>query len=204
MKQIAAAFATLDSPCTRTAPTTPDIALRTRSPRGSLNKAMLSMALYLREQNLSLRDIAARLVITIGKRQGRHPSPATVLRMLREHDEANFTAPPAAAPTTGRPADYPLPSSDERGHATFTMISLAANGCMFVQKAQSSREPKDRRWTAGGSGRLCTLGFTRIQGRSWPAGLGAVPGGAHDTATATGPARRAAGTPELVYGAAPA
>ncbi|WP_208759001.1 hypothetical protein [Microbispora triticiradicis] len=47
---------------------------------------MLSMALHLREQNLSLRDIARRLVITKGKRKGRHPSPATVLRMLREHD----------------------------------------------------------------------------------------------------------------------
>ncbi|MGI5159348.1 hypothetical protein [Microbispora sp. CA-102843] len=42
--------------------------------------AMLSMALHLREQNPS------RLVITKGKKKGRHPSPATVLRMLREHD----------------------------------------------------------------------------------------------------------------------
>ncbi|MEQ4715531.1 recombinase family protein [Nonomuraea sp. B19D2] len=58
------------------------------------DEAMLSMALHLREQNLSLRDIAARLVITKGKKKGRHPSPATVLRMLREHDGA------AAAPTT--------------------------------------------------------------------------------------------------------
>ncbi|SEH02957.1 Site-specific DNA recombinase [Nonomuraea solani] len=56
--------------------------------------AMLSMALHLRAQNLSLRDIAARLVITKGKKKGRHPSPATVLRMLREHDGA------AAVPTT--------------------------------------------------------------------------------------------------------
>ncbi|PRX59025.1 resolvase-like protein [Nonomuraea fuscirosea] len=40
----------------------------------------------LREQNLSLRDIAARLVITTGKRRGRHPSAATVLRMFRDHD----------------------------------------------------------------------------------------------------------------------
>lgn len=47
---------------------------------------MLSTALHLREQNLSLRDIASRLVITKGKKKGRHPSPATVLRMLREHD----------------------------------------------------------------------------------------------------------------------
>ncbi|MBB3724356.1 recombinase family protein [Nonomuraea dietziae] len=49
--------------------------------------AMLSMALHLRAQNLSLRDIAARLVISKGKKKGQHPSPATVLRMLRDHDE---------------------------------------------------------------------------------------------------------------------
>ncbi|WP_432933652.1 hypothetical protein ACQPZZ_18505 [Microbispora sp. CA-135349] len=30
--------------------------------------------------------IASRLVITKGRKKGRHPSPATVLRMLREHD----------------------------------------------------------------------------------------------------------------------
>jgi hypothetical protein len=56
---------------------------------------MLSMALHLREQNLSLRDIAARLVITQGKKKGQRPSPATVLRMLREHDGA--TAAPVFA-----------------------------------------------------------------------------------------------------------
>ncbi len=48
---------------------------------------MLSMALHLRGQELSLRDIASRLVITKGKKKGQHPSPATVLRLLREHDE---------------------------------------------------------------------------------------------------------------------
>ncbi|MFI6184214.1 hypothetical protein ACIA8R_52375 [Nonomuraea sp. NPDC051191] len=58
--------------------------------------AMLSMALHLRQQNLSLRDIAARLVLTKGKKRGRHPSPATVLRMLREHDEADATVPSAS------------------------------------------------------------------------------------------------------------
>ncbi|MGP3937342.1 recombinase family protein [Nonomuraea sp. KM88] len=47
---------------------------------------MLAMALHLREQDLSLRDIAARLVITSGAKKGRHPSAATVLRMLRDHD----------------------------------------------------------------------------------------------------------------------
>ncbi|MGN9788115.1 recombinase family protein [Nonomuraea sp. ZG12] len=41
--------------------------------------AMLSKVLHLRQQNLSLRDIAARLVITKGAKKGRHPSPATVL-----------------------------------------------------------------------------------------------------------------------------
>ena len=45
------------------------------------------MALHLREQELSLRDIAARFVIATGKKMGEYPSPATVMRMLREHDE---------------------------------------------------------------------------------------------------------------------
>ena len=49
---------------------------------------MLSMALHLRGQELSLRDIASRLVISKGKKKGEHPPPATILRLLREHDEA--------------------------------------------------------------------------------------------------------------------
>ncbi|MGW4767970.1 hypothetical protein ACWEO2_08005 [Nocardia sp. NPDC004278] len=49
---------------------------------------MLSMALHLREHNHSRRDIAARLVIAKGKKKGRHLSPATVLRLLRDHDQA--------------------------------------------------------------------------------------------------------------------
>jgi hypothetical protein len=53
---------------------------------------MLSMALHLREQGLSLRDIAAKLVITTGQQKGQHPSPATVMRMLRDHDEQTVTA----------------------------------------------------------------------------------------------------------------
>lgn len=54
---------------------------------------MLSMALHLRGQEMSLRDIAKRLVITTGAKKGQHPSPATVMRMLREHDEqAGITA----------------------------------------------------------------------------------------------------------------
>jgi DNA invertase Pin-like site-specific DNA recombinase len=57
---------------------------------------MLSMALHLRSQELSLRDIASRLVITKGKKKGQHPSPATILRLLREHDETTATAGPSA------------------------------------------------------------------------------------------------------------
>ena len=48
--------------------------------------AMLAVALHLRGHELSLRDIVGRLVIATGKKKGQHPSPATVLRMLREHD----------------------------------------------------------------------------------------------------------------------
>lgn len=56
---------------------------------------MLSMALHLRGQNMSLRDIAAKLVITKGVKKGQHPSPATVLRLLREHDEQTIPTPVA-------------------------------------------------------------------------------------------------------------
>ena len=60
--------------------------------------AMLAVALHLRGQELSLREIAARLVIAAGKKKGQHPSPATVLRMLRDHDEK---AAVAAVPAGG-------------------------------------------------------------------------------------------------------
>ncbi|MFG2923395.1 hypothetical protein ACGFYA_18025 [Streptomyces sp. NPDC048305] len=62
---------------------------------GVTDDHILSMALHLREQGMSLRDIASRLVITTGKKKGQHPSPATVIRMLREHDEQT-TAPLAS------------------------------------------------------------------------------------------------------------
>lgn len=62
---------------------------------------MLSHALHLRDQRgLSLRDIAAQLVISRGKKKGEHPSPATVLRMFRDHDQASE----AAQTETGGPA----------------------------------------------------------------------------------------------------
>ena len=61
------------------------------------DEAMLAVALHLRGQELSLRDIAARLVIATGKKKGQHPSPATVLRMLRDHDEKAAAAAVLAA-----------------------------------------------------------------------------------------------------------
>ncbi|MGW0777239.1 hypothetical protein ACWD01_27105 [Streptomyces sp. NPDC002835] len=56
------------------------------------DESMLSMALHLRDQEMNLRDIAKRLVITTGAKKGRHPSPATVMRMLSAHDEQTATA----------------------------------------------------------------------------------------------------------------
>ncbi|MFI9056872.1 hypothetical protein ACIGXQ_20465 [Streptomyces anulatus] len=54
---------------------------------GVTDDSVLSMALHLRDQEMSLRDIARRLVITTGAKKGQHPSPAIVMRMLREHDQ---------------------------------------------------------------------------------------------------------------------
>jgi DNA invertase Pin-like site-specific DNA recombinase len=56
------------------------------------DEAMLAVALHLRGQELSLRDIAARLVIAAGKKKGQHPSPATVMRMLRDHHQKAASA----------------------------------------------------------------------------------------------------------------
>ncbi|MFF3625442.1 recombinase family protein [Streptomyces sp. NPDC002467] len=51
------------------------------------NSDMLAMALQLRAEGVSLRDMSARLVITSGTKKGQHPSPPTIMRMLREHDD---------------------------------------------------------------------------------------------------------------------
>jgi hypothetical protein len=67
----------------------------------------VTYALHLRDQqHLSLRDTAARLVISTGKKKGQHPSPATVLRMLRDHDQrtAATAATAATADTVAAPA----------------------------------------------------------------------------------------------------
>jgi hypothetical protein len=78
---------------------------------------MLAVALHLREQNLSLRDIAARLVIATGKKKGQHPSPSTVLRMLREHDEkAAAAAVPGGRLTARAPGSRRNSPQPERDH----------------------------------------------------------------------------------------
>lgn len=60
---------------------------------GVTDESMLSMALHLREEKgMNLRDIAKRLVITTGAKEGQHPSPATGMRMLRVHDERTAAA----------------------------------------------------------------------------------------------------------------
>lgn len=50
------------------------------------------MALHLRDEGTGLRDIAERLVVATGAEKGRRPSPATVTRIPREHDEHAATA----------------------------------------------------------------------------------------------------------------
>ncbi|MEV4888112.1 hypothetical protein AB0K48_01810 [Nonomuraea sp. NPDC055795] len=52
----------------------------------------LDESVHLRDQGQSLRDIAGQLLITQGAKKGKRPSPATVMRMLREHDQAAQTA----------------------------------------------------------------------------------------------------------------
>ncbi|WP_246043036.1 hypothetical protein [Streptomyces globosus] len=56
------------------------------------NSDMLAMALQLRAEGVSLRDKSARLVITSGTKKGQHPSPPTIMRMLREHDDKEKAA----------------------------------------------------------------------------------------------------------------
>lgn len=48
---------------------------RTIGGAGVTDGDMLSMALHLRDQGMSPRDIAKRLVITTGAKKGQHPSP---------------------------------------------------------------------------------------------------------------------------------
>ena len=73
------------------------------------DEGMLAMALHLRSRELSLRDIAARLVITIGAKKGQHPSPATVMRMLREHDDQAGEAGAISAGSHHQPAAITAP-----------------------------------------------------------------------------------------------
>jgi DNA invertase Pin-like site-specific DNA recombinase len=88
--------------------------------------AMLAVALHLRGQELSLREIAARLVIATGKKKGQHPSPATVMRMLREHDEKAAAA--AAAADSCTRAGHSSSSSPASGSRSSRIAPGARSG----------------------------------------------------------------------------
>jgi DNA invertase Pin-like site-specific DNA recombinase len=118
--------------------------------------AMLSMALHLREQDMSLRDIADRLVITTGKKKGKHPSPATVMRLLREHDARQATPPLAAEPSPAslpgqHAAPDPAPSLTAAEESVLPVRSTAQPlvgepAPAHAQRAQADRAaPKPRR-----------------------------------------------------------
>jgi len=67
------------------------------------NDAMLAVVLHLRGQNLSLRDIAARLVIATGKKKGQH-------RPRR----------PCCASTMRRPPRQPSRRTADRAHDAYS------------------------------------------------------------------------------------
>ena len=90
--------------------------------------AMLAVALHLRGQELSLRDIAARLVIATGKKKGQHPSPATV------HAHA------ARARREGRAAAVPTAS----GRTSHSSSSSAASGSRSSRMAPGARSGRTK------------------------------------------------------------
>ena len=82
--------------------------------------AMLAVALHLRGQELSLRDIAARLVIATGKKKGQHPPghrPAHAPRARRTDRDLrpHTTLPPVTSRTTYRSATWRLGSRSGGG-----------------------------------------------------------------------------------------
>lgn len=53
-----------------------------------LDDEVTAEVVMLRDQNLSLRQIASRVVIPSGAKKGKNPSPQTVMRVLQEYDRA--------------------------------------------------------------------------------------------------------------------
>ena len=105
------------------------------------DEAMLAAALHLRGQEMSLRDIASRLVISTGKKKGQHPSPATVTRMLREHDEKTAAA-VAAEDSPRAAAAVRVPG--QRGQQT-TLRLAAAIGVLGLLSAPADVQPDAER-----------------------------------------------------------
>ncbi|OPC76432.1 hypothetical protein B4N89_47370 [Embleya scabrispora] len=138
-----------------TGPDTATGAVTRRKTIGGANVAddhMLSMAPRLRDQEMSLRGIAARLVITTGKKKGRHPSPATVMRMLREHDEK--AAPASWLTNLGHAALLVVSSSlwENRAESGGTEAArpAATSHRVTIARSRSSALPPAIRGAIGG------------------------------------------------------
>ena len=54
-----------------------------------MDEEMKAEAVRMRDEGLSLRQIAKRLVIPSGAKKGQHPSAPTVMRVLRDYDEVS-------------------------------------------------------------------------------------------------------------------
>jgi hypothetical protein len=94
---------------------------------GVTDDALLSVTVHLRSQGMNLRDITARLVITTGATKGRHPSPATVMRMLREHDEQKAPRPRRLGPRAA--AEGLIFTTARRSPAASAHSAVIAQGC---------------------------------------------------------------------------
>ena len=92
--------------------------------------AMLAVALHLRGQELSLRDIAARLVIAAGKKKGQHPPG---------HRAAH-----AARPRREKPARRPCQRAADRPPGAYSSSSSAASGSRSSRMAPGARSGRTK------------------------------------------------------------
>ncbi len=94
------------------------------------DEAMLAVALHLRGQELSLRDIAARLVIATGKKKGQHPP-----------------RPPCcacSATTTRRPTRRPCRRAADHPPGAYSSSSSAASGSRRSRMAPGARSGRTK------------------------------------------------------------
>jgi hypothetical protein len=108
---------------------------------GVSDASMRSVALHLREQEMSLRDLAKRLVITTGTNKGRHPSPATVMRRVSGGDGAAGSH-QGIGPSS--PQKAPVgPSSPAVARSTATAApSSAGQAVAFLARSTTERHQR--------------------------------------------------------------